>query len=150
MVGRSPAVALGKRNASAHRSRASGSNLTREAYSAVMTHSLTPSSDRTIGLALSGGGARCFAQVGAITALEDAGFRTAAIAANSSAAILGAISATEPDGRRLEEIVRGIDFSSFLDLDGSTGLIGHEGVKALLSENAALTFEELVIPLAVP
>lgn len=111
---------------------------------------MTPSPDRSIGLALSGGGARCFAQVGAITALEEAGFRITAIAANSSAAILGAIYATEPNGKRLEKIVRDIDFSSFLDLDGSTGLIGHEGVKALLSENSAHTFEELAIPLAVP
>ena len=115
-----------------------------------MTHSATPSSDRSVGLALSGGGARCFAQVGALSALEEAGLRVAAIAANSSAAILGAIYATSVDGKRLEEVVRGIDFSSFMDLDGSSGLFGHEGVKELLTEHAAATFEDLALPLAVP
>jgi NTE family protein len=37
-----------------------------------------------------------------------------------------------------------------MDLDGSTGLFGHKGVERLLAENAAATFEELAIPLAVP
>jgi len=105
---------------------------------------------RPVGLALSGGGARCFAQVGALVALEEAGFGVAAIAANSSAAILGAIYATRTDARSLEAVVRAIDFSSFMDLDGSSGLFGHAGVEALLAQNAASTFEELAIPLAVP
>ncbi len=104
----------------------------------------------SIGLVLSGGGARCFAQVGALRALEESGVRVAAIAANSSAAILGAIYATRPDAGRLESIVRGIDFSSFRDLDGSSGLFGHRGVEDLLAEHATATFEELAIPLAVP
>ncbi|HET8985190.1 MAG TPA: patatin-like phospholipase family protein [Trueperaceae bacterium] len=105
---------------------------------------------RSIGLALSGGGARCFAQVGALVALEEAGFSVAAIAANSSAAILGAIYATRTDARALEAAVRDIDFSSFLDFDGSSGLFGHKGVEELLARHAAATFEDLAIPLAVP
>lgn len=110
-----------------------------------------PDRIRTIGLALSGGGARCFAQVGALRALEEEeGWRVAAIAANSSAAVLAAIYATKPDAERLEGIVRDIDFRAFLDPDGSTGLIGHAGVEELLTQHAAATFEELAIPLAVP
>ena len=105
---------------------------------------------RTLGLALSGGGARCFAQVGALRALEEAGWEVAAIAANSSAAVLAAVYAAEPDARRLEEVVRAIDFSSFLDPDGATGLIGHAGVEELLAEHAAPTFEDLAVPLVVP
>ncbi len=130
-------------------------------YSVYVTHSSegeltdverhqTSGPERSVGLALSGGGARCFSQVGALVALEEAGFRVAAIAANSSAAIIGAIYATSVDAKRLEEIVRGIDFSSFYDLDGSSGLFGHGGVEKLLTEHAAPTFEELEIPLAVP
>ncbi|HZJ09044.1 MAG TPA: patatin-like phospholipase family protein [Trueperaceae bacterium] len=103
-----------------------------------------------VGLVLSGGGARCYAQVGALKALEEAGFAVAAIAANSSAAILGAIYASCGDARQLEAVTLDIDFSSFLDLDGSTGLFGHEGVKELLGKHAKATFEELEIPLAVP
>src|SRR5688572_1327074 len=109
---------------------------------------MTP--DGAIGLALSGGGARCFAQVGALVALEEAGFRVSAVAANSSAAILAAIYATDGNAKRLEQVVRGIDFSSFFDLDGSSGLLGHAGVEKLLAEHAAATFEDLAIPLAVP
>jgi len=103
-----------------------------------------------VGLALSGGGARCFAQIGALRAVEEAGLRVAAIAANSSAAILGAIYATRPDAVALEAAVRAIDFASFLDPDGSSGLFGHKGVEELLAQHAAGTFEELSIPLAVP
>lgn len=104
---------------------------------------------RPIGLVLSGGGARCYAQVGALKALEEEGFRVVAIAANSSAAIIGALYASRADAGRLEQIVRDIDFSKLLDLDGSTGLIGHEGVRQLLAEHAAATFEELSVPLSV-
>ena len=110
----------------------------------------TQPAGRPIGLALSGGGARCFAQVGALKALEEAGLKVAAIAANSSAAILGAIYATSPDAAALEAAVRAIDFSSFLDPHGSSGLFGHKGVEDLLAQHAATTFEELSIPLAVP
>lgn len=103
-----------------------------------------------IGLVLSGGGARCFAQIGALKALDEAGFEVDAIAANSSAAIIGALYAAGCDGAQLEAIARGIDFSTFLDPDGATGLIGHRGVEELLERHAPATFEELKIPLAVP
>lgn len=113
-----------------------------------MTDQAGPAS--SVGLALSGGGARCFAQVGALKAIEEAGLRVSAIAANSSAAILGAIYATRPDAKELEVVMRAIDFSSFMDLDGSNGLFGHQGVEELLAQHATATFEELTIPLAVP
>lgn len=105
---------------------------------------------RAIGLALSGGGARCYAQVGALKAIEEEGLHVAAIAANSSAAIIGAMYASGRSAVELEAITLGIDFSSFFDLDGATGLFGHEGVEALLAEHAATTFEDLPIPLTVP
>lgn len=102
-----------------------------------------------IGLVLSGGGGRCFAQIGALRALEETGYRVTAIAANSSAAILAAIYASGRDAHALEAIVRGIDWTSFFDPDGTTGLIGHEGVAELLEAHAAASFEALEIALAV-
>ncbi|TVR88389.1 MAG: alpha/beta hydrolase [Trueperaceae bacterium] len=103
-----------------------------------------------IGLVLSGGGARCFAHVGALQAIEEEGLRVSAIAANSSAAIIAALYASGHDARAVANIVRGIDYETFFDADGSTGLIGHDGVEALLAEHAVDTFEQLTIPLAVP
>ena len=103
-----------------------------------------------IGLVLSGGGARCFAHVGALQAIEEEGLRVRAIAANSSAAVIAALYASGHDARAVTEIVRAIDYETFYDADGATGLIGHEGVEALLAEHAVDTFEQLAIPLAVP
>ncbi len=102
-----------------------------------------------IGLVLSGGGGRCFAQIGALRALEETGYRVVAIAANSSAAVLAAIYASGRDARALERIVRDIDWTRFFDANGVSGLIGHEGVTKLLEAHAAATFEDLEIPLAV-
>jgi NTE family protein len=103
-----------------------------------------------IGLVLSGGGARCFAQIGVLRAVEEEGLRVAAIAANSSAAIIGALYAAGRSAEDLEAIIRDVDWTSFMDVDGATGLIGHRGVDTLLAEHAPATFEELRIPLAVP
>jgi NTE family protein len=103
-----------------------------------------------IGLVLSGGGARCFAQVGALRALEEEGLEVVAIAANSSAAIIAALYAAGHDAHELERIIRDVDWTRFMDVDGATGLIGHRGVEDLLAEHAPATFEELRIPLAVP
>ncbi|MEX2534190.1 MAG: patatin-like phospholipase family protein [Trueperaceae bacterium] len=103
-----------------------------------------------IGLVLSGGGARCLAQIGALKALEDRGTEVGAIAANSTAALLGAIYAAGHPASSLYELAAGLDYSRFLRLSGEGGLLGHDGVAALLREYVPETFEELAIPLAVP
>src|SRR5690554_1892031 len=111
---------------------------------------MTDSADRSIGLALSGGGARCLAQIGALKALEEAGYRVEAIAANSSAAVLAAVYATVMDAVELERIVMETDFSKLLELGGVSGLSGHDGIRDFLQQHAAPRFEDLAIPLAVP
>lgn len=103
-----------------------------------------------IGLVLSGGGARCFAHVGALMAVEEAGFRVVAIAANSTGAVLGALYAAGNDAAAVAGIARTIDLESFLSAGGPTGLIDHAGVRQLLAAHAPATFEELAIPFAVP
>jgi NTE family protein len=105
---------------------------------------------RPIGLVLSGGGARCFAQLGAMRAAEEHGLAVTAIAANSSAAVLAALFAAGHDTRAIEGILRRTDLASLVDPDGTTGLSGHDGVAALLEGHVPATFEELEIPLAVP
>ena len=103
-----------------------------------------------VGLALSGGGARCFAQIGALAALEEEGLQACAIAANSSAAVLAALYAAGNSARAVEAIVRGVDFKEFLDPGGAGGLIEHGPLERLLERHAPGTFGELAVPLAVP
>lgn len=101
-------------------------------------------------LVLSGGGARCFAHVGVLRAIEEEGLRVAAIATNSSAAIVGALYASGHDARAVADILHAVDYATFFDPDAATGLIGHDGVEELLEEHAAESFERLAILLAVP
>lgn len=103
-----------------------------------------------VGLVLSGGGARCFAQIGALQALEDHGVEVTAIAANSTAAFIGAFFATGHSAAAIHKIVTDIDYSALLDFKGGGGMMGHEGIMALLREHVPATFEELKLPLVVP
>ena len=63
-------------------------------------------------LALSGGGARGIAHVGALRALEEAGIPVDAIAANSMGAVVGGVYATGRTSAELEHIVRSLDWAS--------------------------------------
>ena len=63
-------------------------------------------------LALSGGGARGIAHVGALRALEEAGIPVDAIAANSMGAVVGGVYATGRTSAELEQIVRSLDWAS--------------------------------------
>jgi len=65
-----------------------------------------------VALALSGGGARGIAHVGALRALEEAGIPVDAIAASSMGAIVGGIYATGKNAAELEAIVRSMDWAS--------------------------------------
>jgi len=63
-------------------------------------------------LALSGGGARGIAHVGALRAFEEAGIPIDGIAANSMGAVIGGIYATGRSASELEAIVRSLDWGS--------------------------------------
>jgi NTE family protein len=63
-------------------------------------------------LALSGGGARGIAHIGALRALEEAGIPVDAIAANSMGAVVGGVYATGRTAGQLEQIVRSLDWAS--------------------------------------
>ncbi|HET9664100.1 MAG TPA: patatin-like phospholipase family protein [Burkholderiales bacterium] len=73
-------------------------------------------SDRPlVGLALGGGGARGFAHVGVIKALEQGGIVPDIIAGASSGAIVAALYASGRGGRELEEIAVGLEEGTLLD-----------------------------------
>jgi NTE family protein len=65
-----------------------------------------------LALALSGGGARGMAHIGALRALEEAGLPVDAIAANSMGAVVGGVYATGRSPQELEEVVRSLDWAS--------------------------------------
>jgi NTE family protein len=65
-----------------------------------------------LALALSGGGARGIAHVGALRALEEAGIPIDAVAANSVGAVVGGVYATGKTAAELEEIVLSLDWAS--------------------------------------
>jgi NTE family protein len=78
---------------------------------------LTMSGSQTIGLALGSGGARGFAHVGVLQALEEAGIRPHLVTGTSMGAIVGGLYAQDPDPdkvwRRLEAYVNSEDFASY-------------------------------------
>jgi NTE family protein len=102
-----------------------------------------------VGLVLSGGGARCFAHIGGLKALEEQGIKVSSIAGSSSGAILGALYAAGLDADTLHIIVKTLNYSDFWRTGVKGGLISHEGIAELLNVHAPKTFEELKIPLAV-
>ena len=83
-----------------------------EAQPAAVPQFEPPAPRVRLALALSGGGARGIAHVGALRALEEAGLPVDAIAANSMGAIVGGVYATGRSAAELEEIVRSLDWAS--------------------------------------
>ncbi len=103
------------------------------------------------GLVLSGGGARGFAHLGVIQALNESGIFPDIISGTSAGAIAGVLYA---DGYEPKEILEMMHSGSMLDYMRPTlprnGLLQISGMEKILSANLrAKTFEELKIPLFV-
>lgn len=103
---------------------------------------------RKVALVLSGGGARCFAQIGVLQALEEGGLRPAAICGTSTGALLGALYAAGHSAERLCDIAKGLDYGQLLTR-GDKGLLSHDGLMAALGPYLPETFAGLEVPLAV-
>jgi NTE family protein len=69
-------------------------------------------------LVLEGGGVRGIALVGAISALEDHGYRFHRVAGSSAGAVVGALVASGLSATRLREIMRDVDYRRFQDVRG--------------------------------
>jgi NTE family protein len=103
------------------------------------------------GLVLSGGGARGYAHLGAIKALNEEGIFPEIISGTSAGAIAGVLYA---DGYKPEEILKILSKNSRLDFMSfslpKAGLMNMTGMIDLLRQTLrAKTFEELTIPLFV-
>lgn len=108
-----------------------------------------PRSERTVALALSGGGARGLAHIGVLRALEERSIGIEAIAGCSMGAIVGAMYGS---GRSTDEIVEFFAetrFHDVLDFGAHAGLIKGLGLAERLSEQVCDQFDDLQIPLKV-
>jgi NTE family protein len=103
------------------------------------------------GIVLSGGGARGFAHLGVLKALNDSGIYPDVIAGTSAGALVGVMYA---DGYPPDEILRIMNATSKLHYVRPTvpreGLLQISGIERILKENLrARNFEDLKIPLFV-
>ncbi len=104
-----------------------------------------------IGIVLSGGGARGFAHLGVLQALNEAGIYPDVISGTSAGALAGVLYA---DGFTPKEILKLMNSGSRLDFMRPTlpreGLLQISGIAKILKTNLrAKTFEELKVPLYV-
>ncbi len=102
-----------------------------------------------IGLVLGSGGARGYAHIGVLRALEARGFEVAAIAGCSIGGIIGALHAAGYSSQRIHEMWEGLDPLKLIDRSTMGGLIGGRGITRHLEQYLPRTFEELKIPVAV-
>ncbi len=105
-----------------------------------------------IGLALSGGVGYCMAHIGVFQALEKAGLRPNMIAGTSGGALIGALYASGIKPDRLEEIAKGIKWTSLMGLGMIfKGLASSKPIEDLVKEllGKDRRFADLSIPMMV-
>ena len=101
-----------------------------------------------IGLALSGGGVRGFAHIGALRALEDVGIKPDVIAGVSAGSIVASFYAAGMSADELFDLFGSIDMSKFLQVDiTKSGFLKLDKFKRFLETNLPIkNIEELLIP----
>ena len=101
-----------------------------------------------IGLALSGGGVRDFAHIGALRALEDVGIKPDVIAGVSAGSIVASFYAAGMSADEIFNLFGSIDMSKFLQVDISkSGFLKLDKFKRFLETNLPIkNIEELLIP----
>ena len=102
-----------------------------------------------IGLVLSGGGARCFAHIGVLKALEEQDVTPVAVAACSTAAFIGALFCAGCRAGEVSDIIRNLSATELVDLDSGSGLMEQHEIERALEPHLPATFEALKIPLIV-
>lgn len=100
-------------------------------------------------MVLSGGGARGFAHIGVLQALEGRGITVDAIAGTSMGAVLAALYAADHDADGLYELARGVSWRDVADVSLHTSLLKGEKLAEFLAEHLPERFDELRRPLAV-
>lgn len=101
-----------------------------------------------IGIALSGGGVRGFAHIGALRALEDEGIKPDIIAGVSAGSIVASLYAAGMTADDIFNLLGNLDMSKFLQVDISkSGLLKLDKFRKFLSKNLPVeNIEQLKIP----
>ena len=108
-----------------------------------------PGQDIRVGLVLSGGGARGFAHIGVLRALERAGAKFDVVAGTSMGAIVGALYASGYTPDEIYEIGKTTSWRDVVDISLQAGLIKGNRFETFLAEYLPATFAELELPLAI-
>ena len=101
-----------------------------------------------IGIALSGGGVRGFAHIGALRAFEDVGIKPDIIAGVSAGSIVASLYAAGMTADDIFNLLGNLDMSKFLQVDISkSGLLKLDKFRKFLSKNLPVeNIEQLKIP----
>ncbi len=105
-----------------------------------------------ITVALSGGGVKGFAHIGALRVLDKEGYHIRGVAGTSAGGLVGALYAAGYTPDEMETFLQGIDQQNLFSRlhEAEPSLFGFAGAKAILLELlGARTFEDLRIPLAI-
>jgi len=102
-----------------------------------------------VGLVLGGGGARGYAHIGVLKALEERGVRPVAIAACSMGAIAGAMHGAGMSADAMLERARGFRWTELLDVGDSEAINRGHRLERTLAQYVPATFAELKLPLKV-
>ncbi|MDR1337000.1 MAG: patatin-like phospholipase family protein [Tannerella sp.] len=105
----------------------------------------------SIGLALSGGGAKGFAHIGVFRALEEFGIRPDIISGTSVGALMGSLFADGYSAGEIEQLFDGREFTEFAQIQlPKSGIFDSSRFSLFLEQHLrARRFEELQIPLIV-
>ena len=104
-----------------------------------------------LGLALSGGGSKGFAHLGALKAMEEFGLKPEIIAGTSAGALMGLLYADGYKPDEIAELFKGKEFKSFAEFQvPRVGIFSSIGFRKFLKTHLhAKCFEDLAIPLIV-
>lgn len=105
--------------------------------------------EQKIGLILSGGGARGFAHIGVLHAMERVGLHADVVAGTSIGAILGALYCAGHSAADIDRLAGETSWRDVFDLSLQTGLIKGDKLHGFLAELLPERFEDLDKPLAV-
>ncbi len=103
----------------------------------------------TVGLVLGGGGARGFAHIGVLRALEERKIEPVAVAGCSMGGIIGAFVARGAGSEEIYKAFRGLKTYNLLDFSMGGGLIGGKGIAEQLENHLPKKFSDLKLPLRV-